>query len=59
MVPTPQKQCSQHVAGGIVQGDVVVERRVDGARAETVGDAEDEQHPKFVCEGKADKGDRR
>ena len=55
----PEAVQPAHVAGGIVEGDVVVERRVDGTRAEAVGDAEDEQHPEPGAEREPDEGDRR
>ena len=55
----PEAVQPAHVAGGVVQGDIVVERRVDGARSEAVGDAEDEQHPELGAEREPDERDRR
>ena len=46
-----------HVRGPVVQGDVVVERRVDGARAEAEGDRQQAEPRKARCNGKA--GERR
>ena len=48
-----------HVAAGVVQGHVVVQRRVHTARPQTVGHGPQAQHPEGGTGGKSQQGRRR
>ena len=48
-----------HVLGFVVQGDVVIERRVYRARAETVGHGKNKEQPKPVRKRETEQRDDR
>ena len=56
---TPEAVQPAHMPGGVVKGDIFVQRRVDGSGSQPVGDGKHNEHPEPAGDGKPQQGDRR